>query len=97
LFIERSSKEFPRNDWVFIKIHTKICIAYRTAQEFNTQGHNVHNEHVVVLERLQEETHKDEQLLKIIPRKLLTASFDSGAFASFTEFTFSCVGFNQRD
>jgi hypothetical protein len=52
------------NDWVFIKIHTKICIAYRTAQEFNTQGHNVHNEHVVVLERLQEETHKDEQSIK---------------------------------
>jgi hypothetical protein len=26
----------------------------------------------------------------IIPRKLLTASFDSGAFVSFTVFTFSC-------
>jgi hypothetical protein len=39
--IERSSKEFPGNDWVSIEIHTKICITYSTAQEFNTQGHSV--------------------------------------------------------
>jgi hypothetical protein len=33
---------------------------------FSMRGGNViHNEHAVVLERLQEETNKDEQLLKL--------------------------------